>query len=78
MTTTITNCRWCGMTHGIRCPSVKAIEYFGDGVTVKRIEFMVASDYHPVTLGLQHQQLPPFLPFHASTTWGGDNVPKAS
>jgi hypothetical protein len=44
--TTITNCRFCGMSHGIRCPSVKAIEYFEDGVTVKRVEFMTASDYY--------------------------------
>ncbi len=45
-TTTITNCRFCGMSHGMRCPSVKAIEYFEDGVTVKRVEFMSAADHY--------------------------------
>lgn len=32
----MTECRWCGMIHGPRCPEVKAIEYFQDG-TVKRV-----------------------------------------
>jgi hypothetical protein len=50
MTTSITNCQFCGMSHGVRCPSVKAIEYFENGVTVKRVEFMTPSDYyHPFT-----------------------------
>jgi len=46
MATTITECRFCGMSHGLRCPSVKAIEYFSDGVTVKRVEYMTPSDFH--------------------------------
>lgn len=32
-------CRWCGWTHGTLCPSVRAIEFFEDGLTVKRVEF---------------------------------------
>jgi hypothetical protein len=32
-------CGWCGMIHGPRCPSVKAIDYYSDG-TVKRVEFV--------------------------------------
>jgi hypothetical protein len=32
-------CRWCGMIHGPACPSVRAIEYYPDGVTVRRVEF---------------------------------------
>ena len=31
-------CRWCGMTHGPKCPDVKAIEYDMNGM-VKRVEF---------------------------------------
>lgn len=38
-------CGWCGLIHGPRCPSVKAIEYYEDGVTVKRVEFVTAADY---------------------------------
>jgi len=37
-------CQWCGLHHGVQCPSVKAIEYFPDG-TIKRVEFKGASDY---------------------------------
>ena len=32
-------CRWCGMMHGPQCPSVRAIDFGSDGVTVKRVEF---------------------------------------
>ncbi len=39
-------CRWCGYEeHGGICPTIKAIEFFDDGVTVKRVEFKTASDY---------------------------------
>ena len=48
-------CRWCGHLHetvhadGTRvempCPTVKALEFFEDGVTVKRVEFRTAQDY---------------------------------
>ena len=49
-------CRWCGLIHGPRCPSVKAIEYFPDG-TVKRVEFMTPSDY--LVPQLAHSSLEP-------------------
>ena len=37
-------CPWCNgigsiTVHGGACPKVKAIEYYPDGVTVKRVEF---------------------------------------
>ena len=38
-------CRWCGMIHGPTCPTVKSIEYFADGITVKRVEFKTAQDF---------------------------------
>lgn len=38
-------CKWCDMIHGTLCPTVKAIEYFEDGITVKRVEFKTAADY---------------------------------
>ncbi len=42
-------CRWCGATwHGLHCPSVRAIEFFQDGVTVKRVEF---HGPQPITAG---------------------------
>jgi hypothetical protein len=71
MTTSITNCRFCGMSHGIRCPSVKAIEYFEDGITVKRVEFMTASDYyHPLPSWPQ----PPLNPtFGHANSWGKEH-----
>ncbi len=43
----MTPCRWCGLIHGPKCPSVKAIEYYPDG-TVKRIEFYSPNDYGTV------------------------------
>lgn len=33
-------CGWCGKLHGRLCPYVKAIEFYDDGVTVKRVEFV--------------------------------------
>lgn len=33
-------CGWCGMIHGPRCFSVHAIEFYPDGITVKRVEFV--------------------------------------
>lgn len=44
------DCRWCGMVHGVRCPSVKAIEYHQDG-SVKRVEFLTGVDYPPIAAG---------------------------
>lgn len=36
-------CRWCGMAHGERCPTVKKMEFHPDG-TVKSVEFITAAD----------------------------------
>lgn len=44
-------CRWCGLIHGPQCPTVKAIEFFEDGCTVKRVEFYTPNDYPPLTAG---------------------------
>lgn len=44
-------CRWCGTPHhGRHCPSVKAIEFHPDGVTVKRVEFFESQTvvFHPI------------------------------
>jgi hypothetical protein len=41
-------CPWCGALHGPRCPTVKAIEYDCDGVTVKRIEFFAPNEHAPI------------------------------
>lgn len=49
-------CRWCGRMHGPLCPSVKAIEFEADGVTVKRVEFFCPNDYAPV--GMQPMPMP--------------------
>lgn len=35
----MTDCKWCGLTHGPRCHAVVAIEYYPDGA-VKRVEFV--------------------------------------
>lgn len=41
-----TTCQWCGGYHpDRRCPEVKVIEYFNDGV-IKRIEFYTPADNH--------------------------------
>lgn len=41
-------CEYCDQTHGKRCPSVKAIEYFENG-QVKRVEFMTPMDYRSLS-----------------------------
>jgi hypothetical protein len=38
----VNKCHCCGLIHETLCSMVKAIEYFEDGVTVKRIEFKTA------------------------------------
>lgn len=43
-------CRWCGFTHGPQCPVVKSIEFYEDGVTVKRLEYKTANDFPPLVL----------------------------
>jgi len=39
-----TKCRWCGETHGVRCPIVKAYEIDAHGF-VTRVEFLTPADY---------------------------------
>lgn len=40
------NCRWCGLTHGPRCPMVKALDFADDGATVLRVEFFSPRDFN--------------------------------
>lgn len=65
----MTTCGWCGMIHGTLCPMVKAIEYFADGVTVKRVEFKVAADYSQ-----QHVSVPSVFGRYPSTLGGEVDV----
>jgi hypothetical protein len=69
MTTKITNCQFCGQDHGVQCPSVKEIEYFEDGKTVKRVVFRSGIDnwVPPLASG---GPVWPFLPPQTSVTYG--------
>lgn len=40
----MSKCQWCGNEHETKCPLVKALEYYDDGV-IKRIEFFSPADY---------------------------------
>lgn len=64
-------CRWCGMLHEAVCPKVKAIEYAEDGVTVKRVEFLVPTDYAAISgIGAPIPAGPSLGPgFQPNTTW---------
>lgn len=76
MSITPTHCQWCQRDHdGLRCPLVKAYEYYEDG-SVKRVEFLTPGDY----LAPIHQWLPSQLPRTEqpwrSTTWPSNpNLP---
>lgn len=66
-------CRWCGLSHGVQCPSVKAIEYFADG-KIKRVEFKGAADYcipqlPYVPLPYYTPQVPYCPPYVPGPTW---------
>ena len=61
-------CPHCGLIHGPRCPSVKAIEYFPDG-TVKRVEYLTPADYA--------SPLPPIFP-DQPPTWSPSPIPYCS
>jgi hypothetical protein len=37
-------CRWCGAEHGPLCPFVKALDFHADGVTIRRVEFVMPAD----------------------------------
>ena len=39
-------CQWCGQTHGIRCPELRAIEYYENG-SIKRVEYLTPADMKP-------------------------------
>lgn len=39
-------CKWCGLTHGAKCPEIKAIEFYEDG-TIKRVELLTPADRKP-------------------------------
>ena len=56
----MTKCRWCDTLHGPTCPTVKSIEYFDDGVTVKKVEFKTAADY---PMPVSWPTLPPAVPY---------------
>jgi hypothetical protein len=47
----IATCDYCGAIHRAVCPMIKAIEYFEDGFTIKRVEFKTASDCAPAQSG---------------------------
>ncbi len=54
MTAKIVECRFCGKSHGVRCPEIKAIEYHENGA-IKRIEYLTPSDYYaPMTSPYRH------------------------
>lgn len=59
-------CRYCGTIHGPTCPTIKAIEYYENGI-VKRVEFKTNADYMPQTVCRPYQVTWPLL---ASTMQG--------
>ena len=59
-------CRYCGHFHGVRCPEVKAIEYFPDG-TVKRVEYVTPTDLMPIFSSSPLPILPPWEPMSVAT-----------
>lgn len=68
MTTTISECRHCGKSHGLRCPEVKALEYFESG-ELKRVEFMTPGDY------LASVMAAPLSPYSSKPTCDGEWLP---
>lgn len=66
-------CGYCGNHHAAKCPLVRSIEYFENGM-VKRVEFMRPGDYlQPITpmpnemgrtmFGIPMEPLPPITTF---------------
>ena len=46
-------CGHCGMIHQGQCPRIKAIEYYPDGISIKRVEYheskpIVGIDLNPM------------------------------
>jgi len=75
-------CQHCGSIaeHQGRCPLVKAIEYFENGM-VKRVEYMTPVDYmsHVSTIPLPHNPANPVAPQSAFTTvtsWSPKYTPR--
>lgn len=63
-------CGYCGMMHKGVCSRVKAIEYEGDGVTVKRVEFHgPAPFYPPLQNGQFPQPYPLAAPYYGPSVW---------
>ena len=38
-------CRWCGDSHGPRCPWVKALEFSSGDERITRVEFLTPADF---------------------------------
>jgi hypothetical protein len=74
----LTNCPYCGESHGVLCPQVKAIEYFPSG-KVKRVEFKTAADYMqplmpaPIDWQSPWPSYPPQI-VSGGTVWDGRTV----
>ena len=62
-------CPHCGLIHGPRCPSVKAIEYFPDG-TVKRVEYLTPADCWPPQFPSPNPEPGYPSPWQPSVTYG--------
>lgn len=74
-------CQWCGLIHGPRCPTVKAIEYHPDG-TVKRVEFMTPVDHRPIDwanirIGAPSAVGGSIRHFGGGDPWSANTVPSA-
>ncbi len=54
-------CKYCGMAHGVRCPSVAAIEFHLDG-TVRRVEFVQPASWPTAYPQPMPSQSPTVLP----------------
>ena len=62
-------CRWCGMLYGAFCPSVRSIEFFDDGVTIKRVEF-----HSPQPIQQIMAQTAPWIPPYRTSSGAGHAV----
>lgn len=64
-----TRCSHCGQPpHPGICPTIKAIEYYENGM-VKRVEYRTAADNYPPIVPLPATPQPAFPPW--SPTWSG-------
>lgn len=51
-----TPCRWCGLTHGPLCPSVKSLDFHRNG-SVARVVFVTAADFPPSLLSAKARDM---------------------